>query len=172
MGIVVDGELMWYYITCCYFLKVISLFRSIIFSSLFLGLSAQANQICPKGYTDGNNTSLRRKYYITYNGTKHDCVESMDTGYNYECGNVGYVNNIMRASIRSTGGVAYDFTGPNPEYDKNPNDFKRIDCSSGSFCLVRTLSNNLATPSEKQINFNVLISLYSINQVECNKLSF
>lgn len=67
-------------------------------------------------------------------------------------------------------GVLYEFFGNNS--GNNPNNFKRIDCSSGSHCLVETLSNNLASPREPQIKFNILISDYTMFKIKCNKLSF
>ena len=172
MGIVVDGALSWYCITCYYFLKVKSLFRSIIFSSLFLGLSAQAKQICPVGSTDGFETLLREKIYITYNGNKYDCFEDTSGAYSrgrFNCGD-GRRGDHMEMYMPSKEGIIYRFFGN--DVGKNPNDFERIDCSSGSYCLIRTLTNNLARPDEPQIKFNVLISTYRIFQRKCNKLSF
>ena len=169
MGIVVDGALMWYCIICYYFLKVKSLFRSIIFSTLFLGLSAQAKQICPQGYTDGYETELRNKLYITYNGNRYDCVEDTSRSTSHICAD-GSAGNYTGMWIPSKEGVIYRFSG----YDagKNPGNFERIDCSFGSYCLLTTLTNNLARPSEPQIKFNVLISEYRVSRINCNKLSF
>ena len=169
VGIVVDGALLWYCIICYYFLKVKSLFRSIIFSSLFLGLSAQAKQICPQGYTNGYQTELRKKLYITYNGNRYDCVEDTSLGFPYTCGD-GRRGDHMKMYIPSKEGILYRFFGN--DAGKNPGDFERRDCSFGSYCLLTTLTNNLARPEEPQIKFNVLISEYNVFRINCNKLSF
>lgn len=138
-----------------------------------MGLSAQAEQICPKGYTDafGGTDVIDDKLYITYNGNRHDCVEVSDVialsnpQARYDCGG-GRRGSSNYMFIPSKEGVIYQFSG------FNPNKSKRIDCSSGSHCLVETLSNNLASPSEPQIKFNILISNIYTLKVKCNKLSF
>ena len=172
VGIVVDGALLWYCITCYYFLKVKSLFRSIIFSSLFLGLSAQAKKICPQGYTDAyESTELRHKLYITYNGNRYDCFEDTSGAYSwgrYDCGD-GRRGDNMTMYIPSKEGIRYKFFGNDAGH---PGNFERIDCSFGSYCLLTTLKNNLARPEEPQIKFNVLISEYWVSRINCNKLSF
>lgn len=139
---------------------------------MFLCFSAQANQICPKGYTDGDYTLLRDKYFITYNGSRYDCPKGdLYSKYPYVCGDIGYISlGASVAFIRSKEGVLYSFSGNDD--NKNPNNFRRLDCPSNSYCLLRTMTNNLAKPDEKQINFNILISRYTIEETKCNKLSF
>lgn len=145
-----------------------NLFKSIISSSLFLCLSAQA-KTCPSGYSDGDSEILKSTIYITYNGSTYDC-RGDNPGMN--CGNGIFLENPpnMEVSITSREGIRYNFFGNNAHLNGKSSNTK--DCSFGSYCISRWTETNIASPRNKDINFNVLITWDRSFKTKCNKLSF